>query len=179
MGPPCRLRKQILFGASNFGDWPPQILLPIIALIGTKSRIRPMSLRHHLITPEILETCGRKLGIAHCVLDVLVPEIILDRSCVVTIACQLEAGCMAQHVCVGLEREARLLSRTFDQPVEAIRCKWSAAFAHKHERGLRSFTFELAQRPQFVTADGMCARLSILDPVYMQRSSIKIDLLPA
>jgi hypothetical protein len=86
-----------------------------------------------LVAPEILEARWRELGIAHGVLDIFVPEIILDRSCVVTIACQLVAGSMAQHVSMDLEREVGFLPCPLDQPIEGIRSERSAAFAHKHK----------------------------------------------
>jgi len=58
--------------------------------------------------PEIFELGRRQLGVAHGVLDVFVPKVVLDCSGIVTIACQLVAGSVAQHVRMHLERKARL-----------------------------------------------------------------------
>src|ERR1039458_862702 len=76
----------------------------------------------------------RQLCVAHGVLDIFVPEIILDRSCVVTIACQLIAGGMAQHVSMDLKRKARFPSCAFDEPIKAISREWPTTFAHEYKR---------------------------------------------
>src|SRR5262249_27544137 len=48
-----------------------------------------------LLSPEILETVRRKLGVLHCVLDVLVPKVGLQRSGIVTVVRQLVAASMS------------------------------------------------------------------------------------
>src|ERR1039457_66524 len=55
-----------------------------------------------------------------------------------------------------------------DHPIEAIRCEWSAAFAHEHKRRFRCFPLELPQRPELIAANGMSARLPALYPVDMK-----------
>ena len=37
----------------------------------------------HLVLPEPVEPVGAQLGVAHCVLDVLVPEVVLERAGIV------------------------------------------------------------------------------------------------
>lgn len=56
-----------------------------------------------LIVPEFLESIATEVGIADGVLDVLVPEVVLDRTGVLTVVGQLEAGGMPEHV--GMDRE--------------------------------------------------------------------------
>jgi hypothetical protein len=47
------------------------------------------------VTPEILEPGRRQLGVAHSMLDVLVPEVGLQRAGVVTIVRELEPAGVA------------------------------------------------------------------------------------
>ena len=47
------------------------------------------------ISPEILKPRWRQLGVSDGVLDVLVPQVVLDRPCVVAVPCELVAGSMA------------------------------------------------------------------------------------
>ena len=87
-----------------------------------------------LVAPEILEARRRQLSVSNRVLNVAVAEIILDRSCVMSIASQLEASGVAQHMRMSLERKARFFPRPLHQPIKAIDREGSPAFAHKHER---------------------------------------------
>ena len=48
-----------------------------------------------------------------------------------TIACDLIAGSVAEHVGMHLERKARFLPCPFYHPIEAIRGEWSVAFANE------------------------------------------------
>jgi hypothetical protein len=51
-----------------------------------------------LVSPEIFESCRRKLRVANRMLNVLVSEIVLNRSRVVPIVCELIAAGVAKHV---------------------------------------------------------------------------------
>ena len=51
-----------------------------------------------LISPEVAEPVGRKLGVSDRVLDVLVTEIVLQGSGVVPVVGKLIAAGMPQHV---------------------------------------------------------------------------------
>ena len=104
------------------------------ASIGVPASAALVLPKHDLIAPEILEARGRKFGVADGVLDVAVAEIILDRSCVMSIASQLEASGVAQHMRMSLERKARFFPRPLHQPIKAIDREGPPAFAHKHER---------------------------------------------
>jgi hypothetical protein len=52
----------------------------------------------YALAPEISKPVGGHVGVFNRVLDVLVPEVVLQRSGVVTIVGELEAAGMAQHV---------------------------------------------------------------------------------
>src|SRR3954465_15584556 len=64
-----------------------------------------------LIFPEGFEAVGCELGVAHRVLDVLVPEIMLQSPRVLAIVGQLVAARMPQHVRVHWEGKAASLPR--------------------------------------------------------------------
>jgi hypothetical protein len=51
-----------------------------------------------LISPEVAEPVGRKLGVSDSVLDVLVAEIVLQGSSIVSVVGELIAARMPQHV---------------------------------------------------------------------------------
>ena len=53
--------------------------------------------------PEVLEPDRGQLGVAHCVLDVLVPEIGLKGAGVVPFGGQRKPAGMAEHVWMRLE----------------------------------------------------------------------------
>ena len=56
------------------------------------------------VPPEPLEPLGRQFSIPHGVLDVLVPEVVLDRPGVVAVVRQFEAAAVAEHV--GMDGKA-------------------------------------------------------------------------
>ena len=51
-----------------------------------------------LIPPKPLEPLRREFGVAHGVLDVLVPEVVLDRAGVVAVVRELVPAAVAEHV---------------------------------------------------------------------------------
>ena len=55
------------------------------------------------LLPKPLEAVGRQLGVEHRVLDVAVPEIVLDSAGIVAVVGELEPTGMAQHM--GMHRE--------------------------------------------------------------------------
>jgi hypothetical protein len=73
------------------------------------------------VPPKVLESVGRYVGVPDRVLDVLVPEVVLQGPRVVAIIGQLEPAGMAQHV--GVDRKWHLggLTDALDETVEA---KW-------------------------------------------------------
>jgi hypothetical protein len=97
------------------------------------------------LSPEILETVWRKLGVLHCVLDVLVPKIGLQRSGIVTVVRQLVAASMSQHVRVNLEAEPGFDTGALDHLGKARLRKRRAALGQEHEIAVRRFPPELAK----------------------------------
>jgi hypothetical protein len=55
--------------------------------------------------PEVLEAGRRQLGVAHCVLDVAVAQIGLQRPGIDAVIGELEAACVPQHVRMHWETE--------------------------------------------------------------------------
>jgi hypothetical protein len=54
-----------------------------------------------LVLPKFLKTTGCKLGIAHCVLNILVSQIVLNGSRIVPLIHQLVSTGMSKHVRVN------------------------------------------------------------------------------
>jgi hypothetical protein len=84
--------------------------------------------------PEILEPRRRKLGIAHRMLDVAMPEIRLQgASIVASIGQGISAG-VTQHVRVSLEGQFGCPTGSFDHSREAGGCEWRTALGREYER---------------------------------------------
>ena len=64
--------------------------------------VRESSAPSSSVPPKILEPVGRHFGVPDRVLDVLVPEVLLQGPRVVAIICELEPAGLAKHV--GVDR---------------------------------------------------------------------------
>ena len=71
------------------------------------------------VPPKILEPVGRHFGVPDRVLDVLVPEVMLQGPRVVAVVGQLKPAGMAKHVWVDREWHLGGLPEALDEPVEA------------------------------------------------------------
>src|SRR5262245_42729638 len=118
--------------------------------------------------PKVLETVGRHLGVPDRVLDVLVPEVVLQRPRVVAIVGELKPTSVAKHVWVDREWHLGGLADAPDEPVEADGTDWPAALGNEHISLSRVIAPELAKRPHLVPADWMYAGNPVLDAVNMQ-----------
>src|SRR5262245_3850654 len=84
------------------------------------------------VSPKILESVGRHFGVSDGVLNVLVPEVMLQGPRVVAVVGQLEPAGMAKHVWVDREWHLGGLAEALDEPVEADGADWPAAFGNEH-----------------------------------------------
>src|SRR5262249_42030026 len=84
------------------------------------------------VPPKLLESVGRHFGVSDRVLDVLVPEVVLQGPGVMAIIGQFEPPGMAQHV--GVDREWHLgsLTEALDKPVETDGTDWPAALGNEY-----------------------------------------------
>ena len=93
------------------------------------------------VPPKLLEPIRCQRGVCHGVLDIFVPEVVLDCPRVAAIVGELVAAGMAQHVRMNLEREAGLDAKPSDHPTKAADGEWRPAFGHEHVRRLLRFAF--------------------------------------
>ena len=84
------------------------------------------------IPPKVLEPVGRHFGVSDGVLNVLVPEVVLQGSRVVTIIGQLEPTRMAKHVRVDREWHVSGFPEALDEAMEADGADWPAALGHEY-----------------------------------------------
>ena len=70
-------------------------------------------------SPKILESVGCHVGVPNGVLDVLVPEVVLEGPRVVAVIRELEPAGMAEHVRVDREWHLGGLPDTLDEAMEA------------------------------------------------------------
>src|SRR5262249_42357679 len=81
--------------------------------------------------PKVLEPVGRHFGVSDRVLDVLVPEVVLQSPRVVAIIGELEPTGMAKHVWVDREWHLGSLADALDEAVEADGADWPAALGNE------------------------------------------------
>ena len=84
------------------------------------------------VPPKVLEPVGRHFGVPDRVLDVLMPEVVLQGPRVVAIIGQLEPAGMAKHVRVDREWHLGGLPEALDEAMEADGANWPTAFGNEH-----------------------------------------------
>jgi len=111
------------------------------------------------------------------VLDVFVPQIVLDGAGVLTVVGELEPGRMSQHV--RMDRHAQLgrIAGASEQLAEGGRGHRRAALGDKNVGAARIFTQYLAQAPEFRPAQRMGAGQPVLAAAYVQQALPQINLL--
>src|SRR6516162_4276916 len=82
--------------------------------------MRPGPARQSVL-PEASKPVRRQFGVAHGVLDVLVAEVMLQRSRIDPLVCQLEAAGMAQHVRMDAKCHLGGLTEPFQHSAKADR----------------------------------------------------------
>src|SRR5262245_9214862 len=83
------------------------------------------------VPPKILEPVGRHFRVSDGVLNVLVPEVVLQGARVVAIVGKLEPAGVAKHVRVDREWHLGSLTEALDKPVEPNGTDWPAALGHE------------------------------------------------
>ena len=87
------------------------------------------------VPPKVLEPVGRHVGVPDRVLDILVPEVVLQGPGVMAIVREFEPAGMAKHVRVDREWHLGGLSEALDEPVETDGTDYGvacAALASRH-----------------------------------------------
>ena len=84
------------------------------------------------VPPKVLEAVGRHFGVPDRVLDVLVPEVVLQGPRVVAIVGELEPAGMAKHVRVDREWHLGGLPEALDEPMETDGTDWPAALGNEY-----------------------------------------------
>src|SRR5262249_51090807 len=89
------------------------------------------------VPPKVLESVGRHFGVPDRVLDVLMPEVVLQGARVVAIVGELEPAGMAEHVRVDGEWHLGGLPDTLDEAMEADGADRPAALGNEYVGVLR------------------------------------------
>src|SRR5262252_1405768 len=89
------------------------------------------------VPPKVLEPVWRHIGVPDCVLNVLVPEVVLQGPRVVAIVGELESAGMAKHVRVDREWHLGGLADALDEAVETDGTDWPAALRNEYVGVLR------------------------------------------
>src|SRR5262249_33518377 len=128
-------------------------------------------------SPKVLEPIGCHVGVPNGVLDVLVPEVVLEGARVVAVIRELEPTGMAKHVRVDRKWHLGGLPEALDEAVETDGAD-NAALGNEYVGILRVLAPQLTQRPHLVTADRMHAGNAIFDAVNVEATLGQLDLLP-
>src|SRR5499433_219140 len=107
--------------------------------------------------PKVLESVGCHVGVPNGVLDVLVPEVVLQGARVVAVVGELEPAGMAKHVRVDREWHLGGLADALDEPVETDGAHWPPAFGNEYVGVFGVVAAQLTQCSHLVTADRMHA----------------------
>jgi len=87
--------------------------------------------RRELVPPKVLEAVGRHFGVPDRVLNVLVPEVVLQGPRVVAIVGELPTG-MAKHVWVDREWHLGRIAEALDEAVEPNGADRPTALGNKY-----------------------------------------------
>src|SRR5262249_41607181 len=136
--------------------------------------------RGRSIVPEVLEAGRRQLSIAHCVLDVAVAQIGLQRPGIDALIGELEAACVPQHVRMNREAEIGGNPKPRDHLTKPRGREGRPPFAGEDERRLRLLlALETAQGPQLSAGQWMDRLGAAFEPPDMQAAMGEVDGVPA
>ena len=100
-----------------------------------------------LIGPEIFEAFYGQFRVTHRVLNVLVPEVVLNGSRVLAVVGEFEAGRVTEHVRVNGEPETSCVSSTSDNLPKCRVCQWSLTLCHENVGRVRVVPSDFSKRP--------------------------------
>ncbi len=87
-----------------------------------------------LIAPEVVKSVGRELGVPDRVLNILVSQVVLDGSCIMTIIGKLEPASMPQHVRMNRKPDTRPFTGPSDDLTHSRGGQRTPAFGHEDVR---------------------------------------------
>ena len=166
------------FEATTAHD-PWDILNVSIYSLGEFEKGQPLC-SHHQSCQKFLNRAGEQLGVAHRVLDVLVPEVCSAatgyRRPVVR---QLVTAGVAKHMRMHREAEPGRDAEPGDQLAEARSRERRCPLRCEHERRSRVLlALEPAERPQLSARQGVDARRAALGPVDVHSAVGEVDGIP-
>jgi hypothetical protein len=129
--------------------------------------------------PKPLEAIGRQLGVEHRVLDVAMPEIVLDGTGIVTIIGELEPAGMAQHMGMHRKGEGGELAGAGEYSPDRRGAQGPALLGDKHLRCPRVVPLQAPQRPKLGAPQGVGRGGATLLAIDMQQPLGEVDLRPS
>jgi hypothetical protein len=86
-----------------------------------------------LVSPPALEAIGRQLGVAHCVLDIPMPQVRLKAAGIMPLISQRKPTSVPQHVWMRLNVQAGGFGCPLHHPRKPCCRKWGAALRDEYE----------------------------------------------
>src|SRR5262249_23161195 len=115
------------------------------------------------VPPKVSKPVWRKLGVANGVLNVLMPEIVLQGARVVAIVGKFEPACMAEHVRMHTERHLGSLPQPSDHSAEAHRAHGRSALTHEDVAAWSLLALKPAQGAKLVAGQWMNRGNAVLE----------------
>src|SRR5215469_5919333 len=130
------------------------------------------------VLPEPIEAVGAQLGISHRMGDVAVPKEVLERAGIDAVIGELEAAGVPEHVGMSGERKSGQFPSPTDHFEEPGPRHRPTAFGVEDEAALQVLPPQLAQCPDFLASEWVCAIDTVLGPPHMDAAAIKLDHVP-
>ncbi len=109
-----------------------------------------------LVLPKSVEPVRCKLGVPHRVLDVLMSQVMLDRSSIMAVVGEFKPAGMAQHVRVHRKPKSRELTGPSDDLTHRGSGKRSFALGDENIRCVRVVSLQASQRTDLGPPYGVC-----------------------
>src|SRR5215472_12112878 len=130
------------------------------------------------VRPKALEAICRELGIADRMLDVSVPEVVLQGAGVLPIVRELEAAGVPEHVRVHREAKRARLADPRERLAEACRGHRRVSFGLEQVAPIWQLPPQPSQRPKLLAAERVNRRDAVLQPADVQEPLAEIHLIP-
>src|SRR5262245_42600620 len=131
------------------------------------------------IPPKVPKPVGRKLGVPNGVLDVLMPEVVLQGACVMPVVGEFEPAGMAEHVRMHAERHPGALPEPCNHSAKADRAHGCSPLTHEDVATWPLLALKTPQGAKFAARQWVNRGNAVLEPRDMQPGMHEIDLLPA
>src|SRR5262249_19024194 len=132
----------------------------------------------HSVIPEITKPLGSQFRVAHRVLNMAMPEILLDGAGIDAFVREVKATGMAEHMWMDRKGELSVKASAQNNMADGAIAEWAAPFGEKDIGKLQRGGVQLAEGAQFGAVQRMRCRYTTFQPTDMQQRCLQIDGVP-